>query len=229
MAPASSALRYAFGLAGGPAHHATPTIVRGTATMRLSSALRLVAVSSLWVPVVECSEGHRTPSDSSVGPLSERQQGARATEPPPAASPDQCTPLWPAQVELRGTVRKEKRFGPPGYGEDSVQDERVTILVLELDRPINVCADTSRDFPRPAVAGVTQVQMTGRLDPERVSRSTGLKLTVYGTLTRRARGSDYTEVLIRVDSIPGLVEVARRRGDDMFNAAVGRRLRCNHS
>jgi hypothetical protein len=33
---------------------------------------------------------------------------------------------------------------------------------------------------------------------------TGTTLRVFGTLQRRAWGSDYTDVLIRVDSIPGL-------------------------
>lgn len=121
-----------------------------------------------------------------------------------------CVSPWPAQVRLSGVVREEQRYGPPGYGETPTKDERVSVLVMQLAKPIDVCADTTPGDAHPVITGVRVLQLTGKLDPASVRRLAGSTLHVFGTLQRRAWGSDYTDVLIRVDSIPGLVTPAQR-------------------
>jgi hypothetical protein len=120
-----------------------------------------------------------------------------------ASKRDSCLLPWPSPMKLSGRVRREERFGPPGYGENPRTDERVTIYLLDLRMPVDVCADTTRDAAHPAVRGVGRLQLTGRLDPNELQNDVGRSLTVFGSLNFRAWGSDYTEVLIHVDSVPG--------------------------
>lgn len=116
---------------------------------------------------------------------------------------DACTPEL-AQVSLVGRLRSEEKWGPPGYGETPDQDRRVTIYVLELDRPEVVCADPALEQNSRGESRVSRLQVTGRVDPEKLEASVGRRLTVWGALVHQAWGSDYTPVLIRVDSIPEL-------------------------
>jgi hypothetical protein len=99
---------------------------------------------------------------------------------------------------------EQQKFGPPGYGETPARDERVTILILRLEHGIDVCADSTASDPRRVVRDARELQLTGRVDPARLHSYRGKKLTVFGSLYRKAWGTDYTDVLIRVDSIPEL-------------------------
>ena len=153
---------------------------------------------------IACSPNASAERDTTAvagGPAPQQAPAPQATPRTEAAS---CLSAWPTQVRLAGTVRAEHRFGPPGYGETPDKDRRVEILVLHLAQPIDVCADSTTGDAHAPVRDVREVQLTGTLDPERVKWMTGATLRVFGTLQRRAWGSDYTDVLIRVDSIPGL-------------------------
>ena len=140
----------------------------------------------------------------------------RAAVPPAVPTPvivpdlNRCLPLWPTTLRLSGIVEVENRLGPPGYGETPAKDEKVTIFVLRLRAPVDVCAETSSVAPQPEVKGVRIIRLTGHVDPARLRRQVGLRLEVDGTLDHGARGMDFTQVLIRVDSIPGERRVPRR-------------------
>ena len=131
-----------------------------------------------------------------------------ASHSPPAPA---CVPPWPTPVHLSGVIGIEQRLGPPGYGETPSRDEQITIFVLYLARPVDVCADTTAADRRPAVHGVRVMQLTGKADPDRLERWAGLPVSVFGTLDRETWGHGFTEVLVRVDSIPSLRRVPPRQ------------------
>jgi len=75
-----------------------------------------------------------------------------------AGEPATAVPRLPSgQVaHLRGTLSTEKHYGPPGYGEDKKRDLLWSILVLNLDTPINLF-----DPKDPTVDGIVKrVQVT---------------------------------------------------------------------
>jgi len=150
---------------------------------------------------VQCSRQHDNDRDLTLVPPGEVQQ---ALPTPLAALPNDsaCVPLWPVPVRLTGVLRAEQRLGPPGYGETPKQDEKISIFVLHLNTAIDVCADRTPDNPQPVLKAVKVLQVTGKLDLDRAKRQIGLQTILFGTLYRRAWGSDFTEVLIRVDSMP---------------------------
>lgn len=119
-------------------------------------------------------------------------------------TPERCVPVWPALVRLAGVLEEGYRLGPPGYGETPDRDQRLTIYLLRLVPPIDICASATTDDPHHAVAGIELLQLTGRVDPEDLKQHIGEQLNVYGWLYHRVRGTDFTEVLLRVDSIPAI-------------------------
>lgn len=158
----------------------------------------------LALVLASCDTDRRADRDPTVADRGPAPQQAPVPQTQSSTKAASCVSTWPAPVRLTGVVREEPRFGPPGYGETPDKDRKVEILVLHLAQPIDVCADSTTGDAHAAVKGVRALQLTGALDPDRVKRMTGSALRVFGTLQRRAWGSDYTDVLIRVDSIPGL-------------------------
>ena len=131
--------------------------------------------------------------------------------PPPAAMPPvsvpvggHCEALPGTPLRLVGIVKQEQRFGPPGYGETPKEDERLTIYVLRLERPFDVCALDVHTDPSHTIHHVTAMELTGKADPDRLARTVGGTLTVFGTLNYQSGSHDFTEVILRVDSIPQL-------------------------
>jgi hypothetical protein len=161
-------------------------------------------MSLLLVFLLSCDAPSRAGGDTTTVASGPATRPAPAPQARPSTNIMPCVSTWPTAVRLTGVVRAEQRFGPRGYGETPDKDRKVEILVLHLAQNIDVCADSTRGDAHPAVNGVRELQLTGTLDPDRVKRMTGTTLRVFGTLQRRAWGSDYTDVLIRVDSIPGL-------------------------
>lgn len=151
-----------------------------------------------------CSGGERRSDETTVAARQAESAEGRVPRESIAVPEGPCLPSWPARVRLVGVVREEQRLGPPGYGETPARDQKVKILILRLARPIDVCADSTPRDTHPAVPGVREVQLTGKLNPDHLKRMAGSTLHVVGTLQRRVWGSDYTDVLIRVDSIPDL-------------------------
>jgi len=104
----------------------------------------------------------------------------------------------PRLVALSGVIRLENRFGPPGYGEDPVQDSKVEIRVLELESPINVKGDPADDINTETVLGVKNIQLVVE---EPIRKYLQKKVTIKGTLFHGHTGHHYTEVLLDVQSI----------------------------
>lgn len=142
--------------------------------------------------------------------LSSDSVSRSADSPVQTVSPTlRCVPTERSPVQVSGTLIEQQKYGPPGYGETPARDERVMILVLRLERGIDVCGDSTASDPRRVIHDARELQLTGRIDPTRLQSYRGKKLTVFGSLYRKAWGTDYTDVLIRVDSIPELRSVRR--------------------
>ncbi|HET7632726.1 MAG TPA: hypothetical protein VFK16_10470 [Gemmatimonadaceae bacterium] len=116
---------------------------------------------------------------------------------------DTC--VWPdrGSVQIRGTVRREQRFGPPGYGETPKRDEKLEIFVLHTPKRIRFCGDTAIKHPAPVPELVENFQLTGAVDTTELRRLIGTQQTVFGRFVRQVWGSDFTPILIRVDSLAG--------------------------
>jgi hypothetical protein len=130
------------------------------------------------------------PSDSAAGVPRTRSLPSR---------PD-CVSQAPQHVSLRGTVQREVRLGPPGYGETPARDRRDTILVLVAARAVPVCSDPEIDSEAPAIIRAGRLQLVGRLDPRRYA--VGDTVVVYGRFGQASYGWHYTPVVLYVDSIP---------------------------
>lgn len=124
-----------------------------------------------------------------------------------------CIPLWPTPVRLSGTIVREEKYGPPGYGESPKRDARLQVFLLELPEAVAVCADTSRVAPQPQAEGVRLLQLTEHVSIGSLRKHLGASVEVFGTIRRRVWPSDFTDALIRVDSIPVLeIRKFERRG-----------------
>lgn len=130
---------------------------------------------------------------------------------------DQCLPLSPVHLTLRGRVRREVHLGPPGYGENPKTDDRDTIYVLALSDSVRVCGDVevSRDIKPIAV---TTVQLLS--PPHAIVSTVGMDVSVCGRLGRAVLGWHFLPVHIRVDSIPEVAKPRKHRANGSSNTAL---------
>ncbi len=109
----------------------------------------------------------------------------------------QCMPYAPNEVELRGRLRATEQYGPPNYGENPESDQRLRVLVLTLDKPIDTCADSSSEINNEAVTGVGTVQILVvpglNLEP-----LIGQLVTLRGVLSRAVLARHFTPVVFTV-------------------------------
>ena len=106
-------------------------------------------------------------------------------------------PYAPNEVELRGRLRATEQYGPPNYGENPESDQRLRVLVLTLDKPIDTCADSSSEINNEAVTGVGTVQILVvpglNLEP-----LIGQLVTLRGVLSRAVLARHFTPVVFTV-------------------------------
>jgi len=96
----------------------------------------------------------------------------------------------------------EVRFGAPGYGEDTLEDERDTIAVLVLPKALALCADSA--LHRPSDPSVPFTKVTLWHVPHQILEHVGEKTIVFGRLEETAFAFEQGPILLRVDSIPAL-------------------------
>ncbi len=102
-----------------------------------------------------------------------------------------------SQVSLRGYVRHENVFGPPGFGESPRTDERRSIPVLVLYRPINICRGRVDEIDTEPISNVRRVQLIYIGNHSQRLRG---RATVTGTLNRATNAFHYTRVTLRIRS-----------------------------
>ena len=101
------------------------------------------------------------------------------------------------QISLQGQVRFENAFGPPGFGENPARDQRRTVPILVLDRPIDICPGTTDEIDDASIARVRRLQLiyshgTPRQSPGRTF--------VTGELQRATNAFHATPVTLIVDA-----------------------------
>lgn len=151
----------------------------------------------LAVIVLGCAKETERPQDLELVP----QTGRTSTQPAPAPRAD-CVNLSPAKVSLSGVLRVEEHRGPPGYGETPKLDTRDTIVVLVTEVEVAACGDSTLGPDAVAKVRTNRFQL-GRISRDML-RQPGARVTVFGELRHRVWGSQRTEIVIDVDSIPAL-------------------------
>ena len=111
-----------------------------------------------------------------------------------------------AGVQLEGTPVRRQVYGPPGYGETPGKDERATILVLELLRPITVepaFRTVAQNNPTAdAFKHVREIQLfIPRSTDKGVDKVVGKQVVASGVLNEKVAPSDYTDVWMSVKKI----------------------------
>jgi hypothetical protein len=116
----------------------------------------------------------------------------------------------PKVEQLTGTVKMERHYGPPNYGENPQTDSVLIVPVLVLDAPVTVQGS-------PAASGldtttyphVTKMQLVFSKPGTPVKAFNGEKVTVTGKLFEKVTGGDFTDVLVMVEGITPGVSQAR--------------------
>lgn len=151
---------------------------------------RPLLVAAPALVLAACAPSPSTPAPAPV----ETQAQARA-----AADTAPGPIRYGATVTLRGTLDTLQRFGPPGYGDNPGSDERLTLVVLRLDAPIDVHAgDTTDEAPE---SGVREVQLALPDDLRPTARRVGMRADVKGVPYHRATGYHHTQVLLSVTAL----------------------------
>jgi hypothetical protein len=125
--------------------------------------------------------------------------------------PGECAPLRAVSIRLAGRLEVVHKLGPPGFGETPDKDARLTIVLLHLTRPLDVCAGTFADVNQPPVHALRVIQLSV-VDPEIAKRQHDV-VDAYGWLDAGSGSNDFTEILLRVDSVPAMRAPAQNEHD----------------
>ena len=122
------------------------------------------------------------------------------------ADPESVYNYGVAATQLEGNLVKRKVFGPPGYGETPAKDERNTILILKLLRPISVkptAGSVAKNNPNSeAFQHVREIQLfIPRQKRTEAERMVGKIVLVSGMLNEHVAPSSYTDVWMDVKAI----------------------------
>jgi hypothetical protein len=106
-----------------------------------------------------------------------------------------CIALSGQVVEFRGRLDTVARFGKPGFGEDTLKDERLSIPMLQLGSPVVVCGGAHGD----SALSLRRIQL--RFPDSSLAGAAGRQVVVRGALWPQGTGYDYTPAVIELKSI----------------------------
>lgn len=116
----------------------------------------------------------------------------------PVAQRGACVGYSPHVASLDGVLREEVRYGPPNYGEDSATDSRINVTFLILDRPIDMCGQSTSAINADSLRGVGEVQLLNVAGDSSSNALLGRKVTAVGELEEATFGPEYTRVVMTV-------------------------------
>ena len=116
------------------------------------------------------------------------------------ASEPSCLEYEPAVVTLSGTITRLMKYGPPGYGEDPVHDEKVRYWYLDLEQPICVNGKNEDSPESESERDVRRVQIIYYRGYPSGGGWIGAHVSIDGTLIHAIWGRHYTKVLIEANS-----------------------------
>lgn len=104
----------------------------------------------------------------------------------------------PCESKLTGTLRKERFYGAPGFGEDTLHDAIENCFILELAQPIGVnsCPDSAENnsYNSP-LKNISRLQLVS-LNGKQFEKWIGHNITVQGKLFGAFTGHHHTDVLL---------------------------------
>ncbi len=103
--------------------------------------------------------------------------------------------------ELSGMLKKEKKYGPPNYGETPHEDKLIEVWMIRLDLPINVKGDGNSQTNTETIEGIKEIQLVLPDKIKDVNQFTNQKVKVKGGLFQAVSGHHFTKVLIHADEI----------------------------
>lgn len=107
---------------------------------------------------------------------------------------------YPSVVSLTGTLKEKWHYGPPNYGENPKTDKILYYYVLELENPINVRQDTSKDIFCVTYRNIRTVELViGDQLWRSLGERIGHKVTLRGRLMPKTFAHDFTNVLLQVN------------------------------
>jgi tRNA nucleotidyltransferase (CCA-adding enzyme) len=107
-------------------------------------------------------------------------------------------PYAPTTVELRGTMLKVVKYGPPGYGENPKSDAKYQIPMLLLVEPARVKGNSTSPVNKEDLTNVSFVQLIFLNTPaNEYWRYVDLEIIATGTLFRAETGHHYTDLLMK--------------------------------
>ncbi|TND07693.1 MAG: hypothetical protein FD123_3012 [Bacteroidetes bacterium] len=99
---------------------------------------------------------------------------------------------------IEGIIETEMHWGPPGYGEDTLNDMREEMLVISLDKKIDVLApEKGGDSFNETVKGIDRVQLANMTDKS-LEKYAGKKVRLTGCFFGAHTGHHHTPVLMAV-------------------------------
>lgn len=110
----------------------------------------------------------------------------------------QVYPFQSKKITLEGSLKEETRFGPPGYGESPETDSKRKILVLILDRAIDVgTKETFNDVDIEIISNqkIIQVFFFREEQHAMAKKLLGKKVRIIGSLSTGVTGGHYYPVL----------------------------------
>jgi hypothetical protein len=113
--------------------------------------------------------------------------------------PSACLQYEPATVILSGRLMTVQEYGPPNFGETPDKDERISVPLLALTRPIDVCGDSASELNSETERGVRELQLLGvkQSEGEYDNRS----VRIVGRLSHAQTGYHFTKVLLSVERV----------------------------
>ena len=119
-----------------------------------------------------------------------------------AQANEQVLHYEPAVVGLVGTIRMERHYGPPNFGQTPHRDMVENVPVLILDTPVTVQGNPSSPMDGDSFSHVSRIQLViakpGATD---LSAYFGKPILATGRLFEKVSGENFTNVLLDVQRI----------------------------
>lgn len=106
----------------------------------------------------------------------------------------------PAVSKISGTLVEKIFYGAPNYGETPEKDEKVKVLILKTDYPINVLAQPDQDpeIADKTVRGITEIQVYSTDKKWDLKKLKNKKVTLQGLFQTGRTSGQFTEVVLLV-------------------------------
>ena len=103
----------------------------------------------------------------------------------------------PAVSALEGKLETKNFWGPPGYGEDTLNDSKELCTILVLKDPIDIVADSTNELEE-SISNVKKIQLASAI---KLDSYIGKNVLISGKLFSAQTGHHHTDVLMDVKKV----------------------------